>query len=397
MPLKTAFVTPWYGPHIPGGAEALTRMIVENLHRAGLPVEVLTTCIRDFHADWGHNDHKPGTEIVNGVPVHRFAVQKRDKAAFDQVNWRLIHNLPVTAVQEQTFINEMMRPTGLYEYMRQYQQEYLFVFIPYMFATTYHGTQICPERSLIIPCLHDESYLRLGIYRQAYTAVRGLLYLTEVETDLANRYLGQVPEQIRQVLGCGVNTDFEADGDRFRQKYGLDNTPILLYAGRREPGKNTPLLLEYWQRYRAESETAAQLVLIGSGDVALPSDSGILDLGFVPTQDKYDAYAAADVFCMPSVHESFSIVIMESWLAGTPVLVHDQCAVTRRHCQLANGGLYFRDYDEFAATLTYLLENQATAVQLGQQGRRYVLQNFHWDLIIEKYKHLLSQMCEPAL
>jgi glycosyltransferase involved in cell wall biosynthesis len=118
----------------------------------------------------------------------------------------------------------------------------------------------------------------------------------------------------------------------------------------------------------------------------------ILDLGFVPVQDKYDSFAAANLFCLPSINESFSIVIMESWLMETPVLVHGRCAVTRQHCQLANGGLYFDNYDEFSATVDYLLDHPETAATLGKQGRRYVLDNFQWPAIIQNYKNLIYEV-----
>jgi hypothetical protein len=155
---KIAFVAPWYGPDIPGGSEAEARRTAQHLHEAGFEVEVLTTCIKDFYGDWGKNYHRPGVEQVNGLPVRRFPVLPRDKAAFDQVNWRLMNGLPITAEQEQTFINEMIRVPALYDFMRQNAASYLFIFIPYMFATTYWGAQVCPQRSLVIPCLHDESY-----------------------------------------------------------------------------------------------------------------------------------------------------------------------------------------------------------------------------------------------
>ena len=58
--MKFAFVIPWYGVNIPGGAEAEARRTAEHLHRAGVPVEVLTTCVRDFRADWSVNHHRPG-------------------------------------------------------------------------------------------------------------------------------------------------------------------------------------------------------------------------------------------------------------------------------------------------------------------------------------------------
>ncbi len=390
--MKLAFVTPWYGPDIPGGAEALVRHTVEKLHQANVDVEILTTTIKDFYADWGQNAHKPGIYQVNGITVHRFPVQKRDKQAFDKINWRLINNLSITSEQEQIFINEMIRVPALYKYIVQHESDRLFVFIPYMFATTYHGAKICPERSLMIPCLHDESYARLGIYREVLAQVKGLIFNVDAELTLTEQIVGSTNEQIRTVIGVGVDTDFTADGERFRRKYHLDK-PFVLYAGRREAGKNVPMLLDYWQRFQQESKQDAKLVLIGSGSVNIPpsAESSVLDLGFVPVQDKYDAYAAADVFCMPSVHESFSIVIMESWLAGTPVLVNGNCAVTKEHSQRSNGGLYFHNYEEFAAALTYLLDHRETAVTMGQQGRQYVLTHYHWDIIIGKYQKIFQE------
>lgn len=393
------FVTPWYGPDAPGGAEALTRRLAQRLQQAGLPVEVLTSCTRDLYADWGKNYYPAGTSEVDGICVRRFPVERRNRHAFDQVNWRLMHKMPVTAAEEQIFINEMLRVPQLYEAIAREANERLYIFIPYMFATTYFGAQLCPERSIVIPCLHDESYARLSIYRDVLPQVRGLIFLSHAEERLTQQLFGPAYNgQLRAALGSGVETGFTADGERFRQQYGID-TPFVLYAGRREPGKNTPLLLQYWERYCREAQRPLKLVLIGTGEAAVPPHMAgqVVDLGFVPVQDKYDAYAAAAVFCIPSLHESFSIVLMESWLAGTPSLVHGQCAVTLEHSQRANGGLYFNDYDEFAAALTYLLDHPQLANTLGRQGRDYVLRHYAWDVVVPRYEQFIQQVLSDSL
>ncbi len=190
----------------------------------------------------------------------------------------------------------------------------------------------------------------------------------EAERELLQMLYGSPAQQIQHVIGEGVDTDFEADGARFRRKYELDD-PIVLAVGRRDPGKNTPLLLAYWRRYIRENETKAKLVLVGPGDVPLDEDlvGHVLDLGFVPLQDKYDAYAAADILCQPSINESFSLVIMEAWLVETPVLVNGHCAVTVEHCRRSNGGLYFTNYEEFSATVDYLLEQGRSSPQNGAE------------------------------
>lgn len=392
--MKLAFVTPWYGRDIPGGAEAEARRTAVHLLQAGFEVEVLTTCIRDLYADWGKNHHKPGTERVDGVLVRRFAVGKRNKPAFDSVNLRLINGQPISAAEEEIFNQEMFRCPDLYAYIEKHKNDYLFLFIPYMFASTYFGAQICPEHSIVLPCLHDEGYARLQIHQQVLAKARALLFQVEAEKQLADALFPPQNGQMRKVIGVGVDTNWQADGARFRQKYGLADTPFVLYVGRREPGKNTPLLIDYWLQYKQRVQRDVKLILIGPGDVHLPPTAAheIVDLGFVSVQDKYDAYAAANLLCQPSVHESFSIVLMESWLAGTPVLVHGRCAVTVEHCQKSNGGLYFTNQLEFGATLDYLLTNRETAVTLGQQGKKYVLQNYQWETIISRYKEIIHRI-----
>lgn len=389
---KIAFITPWFGPDIPGGMENAAYQTVRALHAAGLPVEVLTTTIKDFYGDWGRNGHKPGRVRIDNIPVHRFPVLPRDKAAFDAVNYLLMNNRPVTADQAETFFTQMIRSPALYDYIAAHRNDTIFFFMPYMFATSVYGAAIAPERSVLIPCLHDESYAHLHRYAEMAGRVRGIGTFVEAEQQLADRLFGRRPGQISRVLGLGVRTNFTADGERFRAKYGL-TPPFVLYAGRKEPGKNLPLLLDYWQRFKQQGGPG-KLVLIGSGEMALPAGSGehILDLGFVPRQDKYDAYAAATLLCQPSTNESFSFVLMESWLAGTPVLVHGDCAVTVEHVRKANGGLYFTNYAEFTATVTYLFDRSQVARRMAAQGRRYVFAHYTWEKVVGRYKKMVADI-----
>ena len=83
---KLGFVTPWYGENIPGGAEMALRSVTQHLKNAGVQLEILTTCVKEFTDDWNKNYHKAGTTIENGITVKRFKVRKRDANAFNRVN-----------------------------------------------------------------------------------------------------------------------------------------------------------------------------------------------------------------------------------------------------------------------------------------------------------------------
>lgn len=393
---KIGFVIPWYGEDIPGGAEMELREVATHLQRAGMDVEILTTCVREFSADWNENYYSAGTAVVEDIAVRRFPVRQRDTAAFDRVNRRLMEGQHLSLQEEKTFVEEMVNSPQLYEYLKDASDDYaLYVFIPYMFGTTYYGMQACPEKSVLIPCFHDEAYLYLRLFRQAYIQARGIIYNAMPEMELANKvYDFTTTEQI--CMGIGMDTNICADADAFRKAYRIQK-PFLLYAGRKDAGKNVHTLLRYFAEYKQRhGDNDLQLVLIGGGSIEIPASvrDDVYDLGFVSRQDKYDAMAAAELLCQPSHNESFSLVIMESWLCGRPVLVHSQCAVTRDFARRANGGLYFRNYFEFEGCVQYILTHPEQARTMGQNGGAFVRENFDWDVIVEKYRAFFAKLTE---
>lgn len=393
---KIGFVIPWYGENIPGGAEMELREVATHLQRAGMDVEILTTCVREFSADWNENYYSAGTAVVEDIAVRRFPVRRRDTAAFDRVNRRLMEGQHLSLQEEKTFVEEMVNSPQLYEYLKDASDDYaLYVFIPYMFGTTYYGMQACPEKSVLIPCFHDEAYLYLRLFRQAYIQARGIIYNAMPEMELANKvYDFTTTEQI--CMGIGMDTNICANADAFRKAYRIQK-PFLLYAGRKDAGKNVHTLLRYFAEYKQRhGDSDLQLVLIGGGSIEIPASvrDDVYDLGFVSRQDKYDAMAAAELLCQPSHNESFSLVIMESWLCGRPVLVHSQCAVTRDFARRANGGLYFRNYFEFEGCVQYILTHPEQARTMGQNGGAFVRENFDWDVIVEKYRAFFAKLTE---
>jgi len=83
---------------------------------------------------------------------------------------------------------------------------------------------------------------------------------------------------------------------------------------------------------------------------------------------------------------------MEAWLAGTPILVHCRCAVTREHCLASNGGLFFGEYFEFVETVELLLDGGTLRQRLAENGRAYVLANFTWERVTENYLDVLRRL-----
>ncbi|KIX13636.1 glycosyltransferase family 4 protein [Dethiosulfatarculus sandiegensis] len=397
--LKATFVTPWYGNKLPGGAEAEARRTCQELVRAGVDVEVLTTCLAGLGTDWDTDALPAGLTTEDGVKVRRFPTAKRDGEAFARINDRVVSGQRLSLDEEETFYQNMVHSPELLDYLAAHPESGPFFYIPYLFTTSVWGPMVHPEKSVLIPCLHNEGYARMQSVKRAFETARAAVFHVPEERDLALS-LYDMKEKNALLLGEGVDTDWQGDGARFREKFGIKG-PFVLYAGRKDQGKNTPLLCQYFHRYVTERGGADGLKLLLIGNLPAPIPPGaedhINDLGFVDIQDKYDAYAAADAFVQPSLLESFSIVIMEAWLAGTPVMVHSGCAVTKGHVVSSQGGLHFPDYPRFAEGLEMLLTNPDLARTMGEKGREYVLANYSWPGITEKFIKLIKELDqEPA-
>jgi len=381
---RLGFVIPWYGRDIARGAEAECRATALALARRGVQVEILTTCALDHASDWV-NYHPEGVTEEEGLTVRRFKVRPRDHARYWQLNSRLLMGGSLSRLEEEEFIRESIHSDDLYAFLGAERDRYWYCFIPCLFGTTLEGALVAPERSLLIPCLHDEPYAHLRRLREVLARLRAVLFHTGAELALARRLSGN-GDGAFHLVGEGVDTEITGLAERFRRKYRVGD-PFVISVGRKAKEKNTPLLIEYFARYQfTHPRSPLRLLLVGGGYVKVPLRLfRVLDLHHLPAQDMYDACAAAVALCQPSLRESFSLVLMEAWLLGTPVLVHADCAVTREHCLEANGGLAFSDYFEFAEAVELLLADPALRQRLAANGRRYVLGRYHWDVVTASF------------
>jgi glycosyltransferase involved in cell wall biosynthesis len=335
------------------------------------------------------------------MEVKRFRVNTRDIGTFLDVQRRIEQGISPDIEEQLLWARESVNSDRLYDYIWRNGRDYDYlIFLPYLFGTTFWGSQIYPERSLLIPCLHDEVYARLDIFKVTFEKVKGIIFNSELERVLARR-LFSIDNKATAVVGMGF--DFEPpeldsgsggsgyDPGRFREKNRIVNEYIL-YFGRKEGGKNLPLLIDYFCRFKRKEKIGLKLVIAGDGEAMVPQDmkGEVVDLGFLSERDKMDAVAGAVFVCQPSMNESFSIVIMEAWLAGTPVLVHRDCEVTRGHVIESGGGLYFKDYYEFAEATGYLLKNPDIRMEMGIKGKRYVQDIYSWPAVIKRFDQAIE-------
>ncbi|HLI53838.1 MAG TPA: glycosyltransferase [Acidimicrobiales bacterium] len=392
MPGRVAFVPVRFGPQVVGGSEAVTREIAVGLAERSWEVEVLTTRVVD-HVTWA-NDLPEGTSLEDGVVVRRFTVVPEWSEAGLRAQ-RLIQDGVLPDRDEQwSWVSWRWRAPDLFHHLLRYGRTFdSVVFSPYMFwnATACLGAV---DNAVTMPCLHDESYARMEVMRPVLARPRGVWFLSEPEHALAHR-LGEVADH-HTVTGAGVHVPTGYRPERFRARFGL-HRPFVLYAGRREKDKGWSWLLDVFADATRRGLDGVDLLTIGSGNAEIPESlSGrVKDLGFVSDDDRNDSFAAALAYVQPSRMESFSRTIMEAWLAGTPVLAVEGSEVVGWHLQRSGGGVTFREGASLATQLNRLLADVEWASALAERGRRYVLGEYSWPVVLDRIEADLAALAVP--
>ena len=377
-------VIPWYGPEA-GGAEYHAHLLCQTLIKQGVNLEVLTTCGKDVGANWYKDAYPAGKTVIESVPVRRFPVRHGRAHRFHALNARLLNNLLLGAGEAEDFFQNSINSDELLSFIQTHAASSAFLLMLYQYGTSVLGSRIAPERSFLLPCFHDEPIAYLPPVRAMFRRVRGILFNTPPEAAIAST-LYDLQEPVTEFFGVGVHEDFTAQPERFLKKYNI-TFPYIVCVGRKDAGKNVYYLAHLFSEYIRDTGSNLHLICIGPGklsDIPAHAARHILELGFIPEQDKRDAFAGAIAVAQPSNRESYSMVIMEAWLAGVPALVNANCAVTRWLTSTANGGLYFQNYYEFREALDMVFHEKDLRQKLGAQGKEYITSHYRYDDIASR-------------
>jgi glycosyltransferase involved in cell wall biosynthesis len=393
--MKVALVVQRYGMEICGGSEQLCRQVAERL-ACHCDVEVLTTCATDYMT-W-RDVYEPGVSVLNGVPVRRFRVDyPRTVPLFNHLSEAVFseNNCPEL---EQRWVREQ-GPTSS-DFLRFLDSDGwrydVFIFFTYAYGFTFFGLPRVATRSLLVPTAHDEPAFHLPIYRNLFSKPRGFIFNTAEEQSLVLQKFGlKTPSA---VVGIGIEEQQGRNpGGVSIRTFDRLRPPFLLYLGRIDEAKGCRQLLEYFLRFRNEHpEASLQLVLVGKALMEIPSHPDIVALGFLEEEAKRQVLAAAKLLVMPSPYESLSIVVLEAWSVGVPVLVNGTCAVLRGQCRRSGGGLEYTDYEGFKRALTQFAQEPSLARELGERGRQFVRENYAWPVVERKYLEWAEWICREA-
>ncbi len=393
---RIGFVPPRYGAEVVGGAEAVLTEMAHGFAARGWEVDVLTTCAKD-HVTWAN--HYPEGESTDGlVTVRRFSTQTDTPGkARERIGQQMLAGHGANISEQQLWVNDSLRVSGLWHYVLDNADQYrALVLGPYMFWTTFAVSQIMPERTILMPCLHDEATAYLDLFAPCFSGSRGLWFLSEPEAQLAASIHRLTPRH--EVIGAGIEQPQSYDPTSFREKFSIAS-PFLYYAGRREWGKGWTELLAAFAALIEETNADLKLVTSGVGALDAPPSIAdrVIDVGFLSPEDRNNAMAAAAAYVQPSALESFSRTVLEAWLAGTPVIANAGSEVVSWHIERSQAGLVYETERELIEALRLVVERPQSLASLAAPGRQYVIDHYTPDDVMDRAEQTLLDWTEaPA-
>jgi len=254
------------------------------------------------------------------------------------------------------------------------------------------GFVYSPKLRLEPMSYHDRLWARLC--RQA----DGLIAMTEYEKDFLCRTFA-IPDTRVHAIGVGPVVTVEANGPRIRKRHNItDRQKIILFLGRNHEFKG---IRELCQAARLVWKTHPDAVFLFVGPkegrsaeiFAAHADHRLITVDRVEGQEKTDYLAACDIFCLPSLHESFGGVFLEAWVLGKPVIGCKIPPVMELNESEQGGPLVDLTPEALAAAIDSLITNPELATRMGAWGREKAMRQFGWERIAERMENIYEELC----
>jgi len=386
--MKLACVIHRFGSDFAGGSEGHCRAIALRLAERH-DVTVVTTCAKD-HISW-ENAYPEGESAAGPLTVIRFpVVRMRSMHRFADISDVVFHGGASDDEEEQWFRENGPEAPALLDFLRARGRQFDGVlFWSFRYYQTYFGLPLVADRSVLVPTAEADPVIRLRASRRFFSRAPRFLFLTPEERDLVAEH-SDGPLGPSAIIGSGLEPAAPAAGSaQTLESLGI-RRPFVLYLGRIDPNKGCETLVRHFVRYADDAKRDVQLVMAGPVNMPLPEHPLVKTLGFVGETVREALLSTAAVLVVPSLFESLSLALLEGWNYGVPSLVNARCAVLKGQSVRANGGLYYGNYGEFARELSFLLDRQELARELGRQGRAYVDREYRWPAVMEKVERFLD-------
>jgi len=397
-----------------GGAQIHMKELSENFASRGHDVMVFAS--KAYNCDdyfSRNNDSKNllSEEIINGVKVKRFKINWLFARLFFRVLWKIRGGYWLTKKIFSKYIKIISHGPVCFQMINAIIKEQPQIILAInLHATTTFAAYMAHKRLkskfIVMPLLHVfDEWVHDDFIYEILASCDSIIALTDFEKEyLVNK--GLKAEKIA-VIGPGVDIyPNERDNNEFNERQSgsseRDQSKVF-FCGRIVRSKGIDTLIDAMQIvWKKHSE--AELTIAGTveRDYFRELDDKIksIDKKFqhlikknfeFQEEEKDQIYEDCDFLILPSITESFGIVILEAWKYKKPVIVCRNSAPATV-VQEKQNGLHFayKDAKNLSEKINYMIENKMEAKQMGENGFEEVLCRYTWDQVanrlIEIYK-----------
>lgn len=259
------------------------------------------------------------------------------------------------------------------------------------------------HRASISKWLKKQLYLMLRMRRVIHRAA-AIHYITEFERESSTSLSGPMATIVEPVGISMEEFEHLPEPGTFRKRYAIGDRPLIVFLGRIYPGKGLDYLIPAFAQIES---TDCNLAIVGP-DVdghqkhveALVEQYHLTDrvilTGMLHGQEKIAALSDADLFCLPSDHENFGVVVIEALAAGTPVIISDQVSMHREVKAAGVGCVVDREPSAIANGINHWLKENAKRNETAAHCRQFVRQHYDWGRIARNWSEHYARVLQNA-
>ncbi|MFX1519427.1 MAG: glycosyltransferase family 4 protein [Promethearchaeota archaeon] len=365
--MKILFLVHRYPPST-GGTQTLAYNLATMFKKKGHSVMVYTST----HPD------RPVFEVKDGISIRRFTLRSSLLARF---------------LKHPRYITPKM--------------------IPYLFSSDLnnvdliHGFGYCTFQSLLtiltrklrkIPCILTPQYHPWGTIYANTAGIKVINSANKIIAQCKSEFtaLSQFVKKSKiQIIPTGINSSqfLHLPENNLKEHFDIQDEKVILSVGKLAGHKGTDILIKAISLLNQRFKTRIKLLLVGTGQreaayEALVNRLGIqkavLFMGRVDSTTLLEAYASADVFVFPSLHESFGIALIEAAACGKPI-VSTRVGVASDIIKESKTGFFckYSDPHDLARKILRVIGNDSIT-ENAKKYRKSVLVKFDWSNVITK-------------
>jgi glycosyltransferase involved in cell wall biosynthesis len=219
-------------------------------------------------------------------------------------------------------------------------------------------------------------------------------YIVTISNYSIEKILKNYPVEKKKIrlVPNGVDTEKfkpQTANSELKRSLGIGDKPCALFVGNLVPRKGLQFLVQAAQTVTKQIGNATFLI-VGEGPQKnqikgqlekANLSKNFLFLGNIKDSELPAIYNCADVFVLPSIQEGQGIVLLEAQACGKPIVAFDVGGINEA---VQNGKTGFLakhgNTDELTDALLKFLSDISLREKMGEAGRKFVLDNFTWDI-----------------